>query len=148
MVALMVRRNLHSVKTAIVVSLLAEWMFIALCSTILFRHTGDIVEMNLKPFWSYEAVANGEALYIYENLLNVIFFLPFGFLVGGFRKMRKWWIVLVCALVLSSSIEASQLIFKKGLCETDDVIHNTLGAMFGYGLLKLLALSIRKVIKQ
>ena len=41
---------------------------------------------------------------------------------------------------LSGIIEASQFAFCKGLCETDDVMHNSVGAFLGYlgflGILK------------
>ena len=36
------------------------------------------------------------------------------------------------ALCFSATIEAAQYIFALGLCELDDVISNTLGAMVGY----------------
>ena len=35
---------------------------------------------------------------------------------------------------ISVMIELLQLIFKRGLCEVDDVIHNVLGCMVGYGV--------------
>lgn len=34
--------------------------------------------------------------------------------------------------LLSSLIEVLQFVFKKGLCELDDVFHNVLGCMIGY----------------
>lgn len=43
-------------------------------------------------------------------------------------------------ICLSGIIEVSQFAFCKGLCETDDVIHNSVGAFLGYlglqGILK------------
>ena len=36
--------------------------------------------------------------------------------------------------VFSSVIELSQLVLKRGLCEFDDVFHNTLGCAVGYGV--------------
>ena len=36
--------------------------------------------------------------------------------------------------VFSSVIELSQLVLKRGLCEFDDVFHNTLGCVIGYGV--------------
>ena len=38
---------------------------------------------------------------------------------------------------LSVFIELLQLIFKKGFCETDDVIHNVLGCLIGYYIYRL-----------
>ena len=43
-------------------------------------------------------------------------------------------------ICLSGIIEVSQFTFCKGLCETDDVMHNSVGAFLGYlgflGILK------------
>lgn len=52
---------------------------------------------------------------------------------------RKWWkgwtVVLFAGILLSVGIEALQLYLKRGLCETDDIIHNTLGCLIGYGVI-------------
>lgn len=55
----------------------------------------------------------------------------------------KWCDIAIVGCCLSIIIEGLQLITSRGLCETDDVIHNTLGAMIGYALFVLL----RKFIK-
>lgn len=47
-------------------------------------------------------------------------------------KNKIWWKVALIGLVFSSFIELSQLVLKRGLCETDDVIHNTVGCVVGY----------------
>ena len=44
---------------------------------------------------------------------------------------------LLVGLCLSVSIEALQFVFKFGFSELDDVIHNTLGCMIGYGVYAL-----------
>lgn len=71
-------------------------------------------------------------------LLNVVLYIPIGLLLGGLTD--KWWKALAVGCLLSMSIELLQLVFRKGLCETDDVIHNTLGALVGmvvyYGISK------------
>ena len=64
-----------------------------------------------------------------QYLLNILFFIPYGLL---FPWKDNWKRVFVTALVLSVFIELSQFIFNLGWCEVDDVISNTLGAMFGY----------------
>lgn len=48
-----------------------------------------------------------------------------------------WLIVLMTGLVISVSIETMQYFFHKGFSETDDVMHNTLGCMIGYVLVKV-----------
>ena len=116
--------------------LLAEWVFLVLCAIVFFRETGAERGYNLMPFWSYWDY--GEHSYFLEmfgeNILNVLLFMPVGFLAGcGLRGMtlKK---VLFLGGGFSVFIELLQLIFKKGFCETDDVIHNVLGCLIGYGL--------------
>ncbi|WP_394798617.1 VanZ family protein [Parabacteroides distasonis] len=51
----------------------------------------------------------------------VVFLLSFVFI------HRSWWKVALVGFVFSSVIELSQLVFKRGFCDFDDVFHNTLG---------------------
>ena len=118
------------------VLLLAEWVFLVLCAIVLFREPSAERGYNLMPFWSYWDY--GEHSYFMEmfgeNILNVLLFVPIGFLAGcGLREMtiKK---VLLLGGGLSVFIELLQFVFKKGFCETDDVIHNVLGCIIGYGL--------------
>ena len=98
-------------------------------------------ERVLKPelFWAIRTwVAGGyngkeEAI---QYLLNILFFIPCGFL---FTWKDNWKRVFVTALVLSVFIELSQFIFNLGWCEVDDVISNTLGAMIGWGAIRQLS---------
>ena len=62
-----------------------------------------------------------------QILTNVIMFVPVGVLVGGAWKWRGLWF----AVGLSVGIEVLQLVTSRGLCEFDDVIHNTIGALIG-----------------
>lgn len=63
-----------------------------------------------------------------QYLLNILFFIPYGLKDNSKR-------VFASALFLSLLIELSQFIFNLGLCEVDDVISNTLGAMIGWGVM-------------
>ena len=68
---------------------------------------------------------------------NVPLFVPIGFLLGGIVKKG---FVKAClnGCLLSVFIELLQLATGRGLCETNDVIHNTVGCMVGYSLAMLL----------
>ena len=116
--------------------LLAEWIFLILCATVIFRDTGVERSYNLIPFWSY--FDYGKHSYFLEmlgeNILNVLLFVPVGFLAGcGFQSvtLKK---VLLLGGGLSIFIELLQYFFRKGFCETDDVIHNVAGCLIGYVL--------------
>ena len=122
------------------VLLLAEWIYLVLCAIVFFRETGAERGYNLMPFWSYWDY--GKDSYFMEmfgeNILNVLLFMPIGFLAGCGLRGMTFKKVLLLGGGLSVFIELLQLIFKKGFCETDDVIHNVLGCIIGYGLLKYL----------
>ena len=118
------------------VLLLAEWICLVLCAIVIFRGADSERGYNLIPFWSYWDY--GEHSYFMEMfgeiILNVLLFVPTGFLAGcGLHRMTLMK-VLFLGGGLSVVIELLQFIFKKGFCETDDVIHNVLGCIIGYGL--------------
>jgi glycopeptide antibiotics resistance protein len=69
---------------------------------------------------------------IWEVLLNVLLYIPIGLLIGFISTPPKWWKPFLFGLFFSSLIEVLQFVFKKGLCELDDVFHNVLGCMIGY----------------
>ena len=76
-------------------------------------------------------------------------FVPLGiFLPVLFRKMQSFCHVVVAAAVLSAVIEISQLIFRCGLCELDDVMNNTLGAAAGYGMWKIVSIAAGMLKKE
>ena len=92
----------------------------------------------LIPFSSY---LNFDSDYArWQVYMNVYLFIPFGFLIP-FSSKKTFIQTLIIGCCLSITIEALQYIFALGLCETDDVIHNTLGCIIGYwywfGLSKL-----------
>ena len=116
--------------------LLAEWICLVLCAIVIFRGTDAERSYNLIPFWSYWDY--GEQSYFMEMfgeiILNVLLFVPIGFLAGCGLERMTFKKVLFLGGGLSVVIELLQFVFKKGFCETDDVIHNVLGCMIGYGL--------------
>ncbi len=59
--------------------------------------------------------------------LNIILFIPLGFLVGG-------WKGLITGFVISCGIEAAQYFGRLGYCEMDDVLNNTIGSGIGAGM--------------
>jgi len=116
--------------------LLAEWIFLVFCTCVFFRESGEECRVNLIPLISY--FDYGENSYLMEkaalNILNVALFIPVGLLSGyGFRKIT-WQRVLCIGALLSIIVEILQLILRRGLCEMDDVIHNIVGGMVGYGV--------------
>lgn len=79
-------------------------------------------------------------------LLNIVLFMPFGFLLPTiwpqFRKMKN----TVCAgFFFSLAIELNQLLNNR-ITDIDDLFTNTLGAIIGYVLYKVLYTALFKLI--
>lgn len=114
----------------------ARWVLFALYClfivwyTVLSRKAGE-PRADLRFMWSYKDLIAGKSTAkadVIQNLQNIAFFIPFGLLLS----LKKWWKVLLTALCFSATVEACQYMFALGLCELDDVISNTFGAMIGY----------------
>ena len=122
--------------------ILVGYMFVIYCSTVFFRTVADGNGHEFKPFWSYESIRDGRAELLVENIMNVVVFIPIGILLGGMVQgarctvKKELLIALMVGMGISLSIEAMQYFFHRGFSETDDVIHNTLGCMIGYILVK------------
>lgn len=95
---------------------------------------------NLQPFqeilrcFRYWDILGAE--YVILNLAgNVIGFMPFGMLLPVFaRSVRRGWKVGILSFEISAVVEISQLIFRVGSFDVDDMILNTLGGLLGYFL--------------
>ena len=82
--------------------------------------------------------------------MNVIVFIPVGMILGSLLRVKgswskygswfkvngSWLIVLLIGCSISVTIEALQFCFMRGFSEVDDVMHNTLGCIVGYILVK------------
>lgn len=109
-----------------------------LISIALGQRVFDTVpQIDLTPFWSYAKF--GQADIRWQVYMNVFLFVPFGFMLPWcMERLQRLWKVVLIAAVFSALTEVAQYFFRIGLCETDDVIHNTLGAVIGYGYWRLL----------
>lgn len=119
------------IKTAPLIILLGYVSFV-LYRVVFMRKTIGIYRYKLDPFWSYGV--NGG---IRENLLNVMLFMPIGFLLYLCFKKQPWWLLILSGFLFSVTIELLQLVLRKGFFEIDDVFHNTLGCIIGYCICRL-----------
>ena len=115
-----------------------EYVFLVLGMTVFYRHTGTKAVV-YSPFWSYVSVwRDGDMAVLHEIILNVLLFVPIGFLWGlqSSKRPKKWQRLstIILGVSLSAVIELLQYCFKKGCVEVDDVIHNTLGCLVGFVL--------------
>lgn len=109
------------------------------------RTAGPEPSANLELLWSYReslvlfgaSPGISNAALLEEIVLNVLLFVPLGGLLpfalpGRFRGLRGAALVAAVGSICSLVIESSQLFFRLGLFEFDDVLNNTLGAVGGY----------------
>lgn len=112
-------------------------VFLILAVTVLSRDFGSVRELSLVPFSSWRDYFNGSnAEYLRTNIFNILLFMPFGaslYAVGYPNlSVKKCLIITVtAAFVLSFGVELAQILLQCGETETDDVIHNVLGAVLG-----------------
>lgn len=103
-------------------------------TTIFSRKVSEKQGYNFQPFWSYKAAQEGSEGLIRQNALNVLMFVPIGLLFGLSFRSAKWWHALLVGFSLSFSIELLQYLLHRGFAEFDDVFHNTLGCLVGFGI--------------
>ena len=112
-------------------SLLLSYCFLILAATVFSRRVMGEAKLELMPFWSYKKAIAGHGLRN-EILANILMFVPVGALLPMVVKRP-----VLIGIGFSAFIELLQLFTHRGLCETDDVISNTLGLLMGFGALQL-----------
>lgn len=120
---------------------LLEYSLLIYSSTVFFRPSKEEREYSISLFWSYSRQDLTS-----EILMNVVSFVPIGFLLGcSFAKM-SWRRIVLVGCMLSISIEMLQFIFRKGFSEIDDLVHNTIGCLLGYGIYNIFIYMRRRIV--
>ena len=119
-----------------------------LYATLLARTVGYDAHVELLPFRTYLILfarhasikpvgSNAIAVFLEGEppivglILNILLYYPLGYLLPIlFPKLKPKHVILIGCLC-SIATEATQYLLKMGWCETDDVIHNTLGTAIG-----------------
>lgn len=126
-----------SPERTIWIALLAAYVLFILFQTIIGREQKTF-RAEWVPFWSY----SHPELYM-EIILNYLLFIPLGILLyGTYGEIIGLKVVLIgCAI--SAGIEITQLVFRIGLFEFDDIIGNTIGCLMGTGFGKVVRNAVR-----
>lgn len=107
--------------------------------TIFFREQGESHTYELELFWSYKKwILEGSVAFGLEILNNIVLFFPFGFILTDALRRCPFWAVLLASVAVSGCIELSQLVFRLGLFEFDDIFNNVLGAVAGWCVFHIL----------
>lgn len=66
-------------------------------------------------------------------LLNIVMFIPLGFLLVSInpQKLNRPILVAIVGLMISTVIESTQLFLRIGQCDVEDLVGNMLGAFLG-----------------
>ena len=112
------------------------WMFLVyllmmLCFTIIFREEKNVAQISLTPIWEYASLNYNQ---IAEAILNVLLFVPLGFLAGAAIRRKRFLKTVGLCCGISVTIEILQLVLKKGVCNLGDLINNLAGCIVGCGL--------------
>ena len=111
---------------------LGSWFAWVLWSTLLSRSPG-IYESHWVPLGTYWRILQGDTTELLRSaLMNVALFFPAGLLTAALLPRGSIRRLVLGFALFSLTIELSQDLFRLGFAEFDDVLHNTLGAMFGY----------------
>lgn len=142
-----IKKDIRSLRRIVSSMLLAEYLFLMLCSTVICRTSRpEIVRLELLPFWNYgEILANRDPQDYWEILLNIALYIPIGFLCMSLYRQNRIRNTIVTCVLLSIFVEILQLVFHKGLCEIDDVMHNGIGGITGMALFLLIVRMFSKI---
>lgn len=110
------------------------------------EYFGKITWYNLIPFKTItEMFSNGFNLTAFiQTFGNICMAVPYGIFIMMFTKNPKWWKYLLFALLLTLTIEFSQLFIGLSIdnmyrnIDIDDVILNVIGCYIGYTIYRLL----------
>ena len=138
-------------KLAVILGLFI-WIASVVIQTI-FRRTPDAsLQPVWQPFQSYvDALKEGgQKELLRSNFMNAILFYPAGLMLVSLLP-GKWhsWLKLLFVLLLSTGvslgIEYIQYRHHLGLAQTDDVIHNALGACLGAAVFILIPKAFKHI---
>lgn len=135
-------RLLAAVKYGILIVYIAANLY----ETLLFRTMGETSVIKTELFWSYRKALNmPDGLMSLINgtvkikrpdlweaiLLNILLYIPLGYLLPFVFERLKGWQVVLIAIGCSVLTEIIQLVFHLGCFEFDDIINNALGSIMG-----------------
>ena len=77
-------------------------------------------------------------LFLWNIMGNLVMLLPLGAVLPClFKRIDRFWKVVITVTVTVILIELAQLILRVGVVDIDDLILNLSGAMIGYAILKI-----------
>ena len=126
-------------KRFIFITLIAYIIFIFFLAVLSRESIKDTVKLDL--FWGYRQPKGYTSR---DNLLNIVCFIPIGLLVGLCSDKYRIVKAILFGLLVSISIEFSQLIWHRGVFDVDDLFNNVLGTLIGGLIVVLFVMRLKR----
>ena len=116
------------------------YAIIVIGAVFLSRGGGYYGVANFHLFNSYREAYHKMEISLFRNIiLNILLFMPLGFLIPIYsKKLKKIYKVVPIGLLVTLLIETIQYITKIGIFEIDDIFNNTIGVLIGYCIYMIL----------
>ncbi|MEG0022284.1 MAG: VanZ family protein [Bacilli bacterium] len=85
---------------------------------------------NFIPFKEMFRYDFGTRLFIKNIIGNIVLFIPYGFFIGYYLKLEKFKLSFLLTLVVSITIETTQLAIGR-VFDIDDILLNVIGGLLG-----------------
>lgn len=113
------------------------YVYVVVWQALISREPGSRTGVDPGLFATWQDSAQSKA-YVLEN---VLMFLPLGALLPlVWKKAEDARICVLAGAACSAFIELLQYLTARGHCQTDDLVMNTLGALAGWGGMRLFLL--------
>lgn len=126
--------------------------YIVILFALLFMNRRSFSSINIVPFHSIITYLSSDDIllrsFALSNVLgNIVLFIPLGVYLTLFNRDKRLYKNVLWIILISSSAESLQYIFKIGACDIDDVILNSLGGFIGIAAYRTLLLIFKDVHK-
>lgn len=122
------------------VALFLAYFAVVLYLTIFMRIGSEDTSVLTVPFDDLRnALQNRDPEMVQHMVSNILLFVPFGYLIPAMNpdRLRKCSFAFLGGIVCSTVIEGVQMIFSLGQSDIDDIIANSIGAVLGYLVVRL-----------
>lgn len=125
--------NSKEERQPVLLCILMIYLFVVMYITLFNREIGVRRSM-LEPFFEIRSMIDTKRYQYWLGQIfgNLIMLFPLGVLLpmisDWFEKTKR---TALAGLTVSLFIELTQYITGRGLCELDDIVHNTMGAIAG-----------------
>lgn len=128
-------RDTHPSNYKWILFLCVVYSTVVLIQAFFSREPGSRTGIDVTLFSTWGMTMTEHAYFVE----NIMMFIPYGILFPfAFSVMRNGFLCVFSGLLCSVCLELMQLVTKRGYCQVDDILTNTLGAAVGFLCYKVL----------